>query len=225
MLIFNNIDINEYKEKVKNNTNKLKLINSMMNYYGTVSVSDFLDYYLKYYNIEKIDKYELDSILFAERQNQIRVINSGSDIYFIKNEYLYENTDKTLMLKIIASLEDDLYSYDYKEIELDDLLKYNDIFYYKETPETKKFKEYLIKQNVTPEKANELIEGLINTYKIDCSNASLFTNDIFSEIDYELNDSNIDEIMSYINEIVINIPVWGSKGWTNKEIILSKYFK
>lgn len=143
----------------------------------------------------------------------------------VKEEFFSYDEDIAIINKIIKRLEDDLFVFDFKEIKLDDLLKYYDLFYYEETDAVIAFKKYLKDTGMSDENIDLFVGSLIQSFRKDYNEGILFLSEAFEEENYDINENNIDEILSYINNIVDNIPLWGNKGWTNKEIILGKCYK
>lgn len=225
MEIIKNINIEKYYKKVDENSKMVKMAYAMLNLYGVVPLTAFLDNYHKFYSKKRIEKTDLDCIFLAERINSIRGIETERNIYMVKNEFLAEEDDIAIVNKTIQRLEDNLFAFDFKEIELDDLLKYYEMFYYKETDATIVFKEYLKDNGMPEEEIDSLIGSIIESFRKDYNEGILFLNETFSDSDYELDEFNIDEILPYINGIVDNISMWGNKGWTNKEIILGKCYE
>lgn len=225
--IFNQIDINKYQDKVLENTKLFDLCRSMVNLYGAVSLNTYLDFCCKYYNYENIKDIDLDCIFVDDRQFSIEIVRTKKDIYLVKDEYLNEedDTQTTIIYKIISRLEDDLFYMDFKEITLEELLKYKEMYDYVETNATKRFKEYIKENNINIEDLDLLIGAITTTFRKDYDEGILFLNEMFEEEGVSIDENNIDEILSYINDIVNEIPVWGNKGWTNKEIILRKCYE
>ena len=223
--IIYNININRCSNQIKENSKMVELAYAMLNLYGVVPLNIFLDYHDKYYRHKDNENKNLDCILLPERTNSIRGIETERNIYLAKNEYFYEDYDKSIIGKTISRLEDDLFTFDFKDIKLDDLLKYSDLFYYEETDAIITFKEYLKDNGMNDDDIDSLIGSLVQGFRKDYNESILFLNDDFEDSKYEINENNIEEILPYINDIINEIPMWGNKGWTNKEIILGKCYE
>lgn len=224
MSIIEKLDISKYREKVIENTKIINLAFSMLNLYGAVPLSLFEKSCYKYFNYAKNEKINLRCIFDAERQNNVNIVETENDIYLVKDEYL-EDYNRATLFNVISKIEDDLFEFDFKEITLNDLLKYKDLFYYEETSSTIEFKKYLKKYDITDENIELLIGVIVETFRQGYEDGILFLNEMFEEEGININEKNIDEIMEYVNDIVNNISVWGNKGWTNKEIILGKCYE
>ena len=227
MDIIKKIDINNYQDKVSENTKLFDLCRSMINLYGVVPFTRYLEACSKYYNCENIKDIDLDCIFVQDRQFSIEIVKTDNDIYMVKDEYLNEedDTQKTIISKIISKLEDDLFYMDFKEITLEELLKYKEMYDYVETKAITKFNEYIKEKNIYIEDFDLLMGAIVTTFRKDYNEGILFLNDMFEEEGFNIDENNIDEILEYINDIVNEIPVWGNKGWTNKEIILRKCYE
>lgn len=131
--------------------------------------------------------------------------------------------DDSIISTTISRIEDNLSEFDFKEMTLEEILKYEDLFYYEKNKETNKFSKYLKKHGI---KDTELFIGsLILSFRRDYNEGIISIKDCFEEDNMEINKDNFEEIMTYINHIIDNIPCWGNKGWANKEIILGKCYE
>ncbi len=224
MTILNNIGIDKLTTKIEENTKTVKLAYSMVNLYGVVPLDLYLDCYGKFYRKPNSEK-DFECVFFPERINPIRLFDTNENLYFTREEFLDEAYDDAMTKKITCKYEDCLFNYDFKEINLEDLLNYYDNYYYEETKAVKEFKNYLKKKKLSNDTINSIVSNIIQSFRIDYDNGIFFLNEMLEDDNYEINNSNIDEILPYINNIVNNIPMWGNKGWTNKEIILKECFK
>ena len=223
MNILNEINHDKLIIKIKKNTSVVKLAYSMVNLYGVVPMDLYIDCYKKNYQ-KPYSENDFDCVFLPERINSIRLFDTNENLYFTKEEFLDEPYDKAMIKKITYKYEDCLFNYDFKKINLKDLLNYYDNFYYEDIKQVKEFKNYLKSKNISDYSINNIIEGLIQSYRIDYYNGVFFLNEMFEDEKYEINKTNIDEILPYIDNIINNIPLWGNKGWTNKDIILRKCF-
>lgn len=224
MDVIKNININAYHKKTIENSRLVDLAYSMLNLYGVVPLNIYLDACYKYYNYNDAKEINLDCLFIPVRTTSIKAIHNENNIYIIKEDCL-DDCDEYIIYKTITRLEDDLYEFDFKEISLEDLLKYQGLFYYEETNETIEFREYLRDHNLDDEDIDLFIGSLILSFRRDYNEGILILNETFEEDDIELNEDNFEEIMTYVNHIIDNIPTWGNKGWTNKEIILGKCYE
>lgn len=223
MEVLNNMNIDAYHKKSIENTKIIDLAISMLNLYGVVPMDLFIDSCIKYYKYKKPYDINLDCIFLPERTISVKIIETESNMYFINGEYADE-PDIFLMYKIIGLYEDNLFKFDFKSITLNELLKYNDMFYFEECDGINELKKYLRKY-INYEEIDSLLSVTIQTFRKDYNEGILFINEIFEDSDIEITEKNIDKILEYVNKIVENIPLWGNKGWTNKEIILRKNYE
>ena len=219
MDVIKNINFNIYNKKIIENSKLVDLAYSMLNLYGVVPLNIYLDACYKYYNYDDSKEINLDCLFLPVRTTNIKVIQNENNIYIMKED-VFDDYDEYIIYKTITRLEDDLYEFDFKEISLDDLLKYQNLFYYEETNETIEFREFLRDYNLDDEDIDLFIGSLILSFRRDYNEGILILNEMFEDEDIELDENNFEEIMSYVNRIIDNIPTWGNKGWTNKEIIL-----
>lgn len=73
---------------------------------------------------------------------------------------------------------------------------------------------------VDSEDAQDITEAIVQLLRSDYSTSMYYINEVFNDFDIDLDKNNIDEILYYISKIANNIPLWGNKGWSNKEILL-----
>lgn len=219
--IIKNIDTSKYSNTALENDKIIDLANAMCNLYGAAPINLFIEACKKYYNISKVN---LDCILFAERNNSIRCINYEDKHYIVKDEFTDEYNINNI-LKVIEDMEDILCNFDFKEIQYNNIIKHKSLYYYEENSATVAFADYLKKQGLDKEEINDLISVIIESFKINYNGAISSLNEILSEFKFVLNEDNYSEFMTYLGNVVDNIPLWGNKGWTNKEIILEKFNK
>ena len=224
MEVIKNIDINTYHEKSIENSKLVDLAYAMLNLYGVVPLEEYLTSCYKYYNYKNDTEINLDSLFIPERFISIKAIQNENNIYIVKDDCL-DDCDEYINYKVITRMEDDLFEFDFKEITLEELLNNKELHYYKETDEVIEFKEYLRDNNLDEENIDLLIGSIILSFRRDYNEGILILNETFEEEGIELNKDNIEEIMTYVNKIIDNIPTWGNKGWTNKEIILGKCYE
>lgn len=227
MNVLKNMNLNIYHKKTIENSKLVDLAYSMLNLYGVVPLNAYLNACNKYYSYKDVKEIDLDCLFIPEREINIKAIQNENenenDIYIVKDDHL-DDCDEYIIHKIITRLEDDLFEFDFKEISLDDLLKYQKLYYYEKTDEVIKFKEYLRNNNLNDKNIDLLISSIILSFRRDYIEGILFLNETFEEESIKFNADNFEEIMIYIYHIIDNIPVWGNKGWTNKEIILKKCY-
>lgn len=150
----------------------------------------------------------------------MKTIETEKNIYFVKDDDLGDLNEIALTNKTILMLDDNIYDFDYKDIEIDNLLKYYNMFYYEDTDSVISFKKFLKGYNLNEGEIDSLVGGLINSFRRDYSEGMHLLNNIFLEFNIEVNNSNINEILLHLNNVVNDISSWGNKGWTNKEIAL-----
>lgn len=223
--IIKHIDIYSYEDKVLNNNNIYELAHSMVNLYGAVPFDHFLNSLRKYYGYNDFKNLNMDCIFIPARRKSITNVSTEKNLYIINPIYLDEETSKTIIFRVISLIEDDLFEYDFKEISLDELLKYKDLYYYEKTDSVLNFTKYLESKDISYKNIDLLIGAIVGTFRMNYQEGILFLYDSFEEEGLSINDDNINELLPYINNIINDISIWGNKGWTNKEIILSKHIK
>lgn len=217
--VLNNMNINKYYEQIRKNTKVFELLNSCINLYGTIEKDYFLELCYKYYKIDKCD-INYDSLFMNHLNYEFRVSSLGdSKQYFLKQDDLIEDVEN---IKLLARVTDYLYDFSYKEIELDELLQYNDLYFCEDNKYIRDFIKYFENKKIINLNANELIETIINTFRREYYEGIIFLEEMFDDYNIKLDEDNLDEIMSLINNCVNSIPLWGNKGWSNNEIILGK---
>lgn len=216
--VIKEIDTDKYKEIVDDNTLIIELAYAMCNLYGVVPMYLFENACFDYYGIDDIN---FDCLLYANRGNNIRCINVDDGLYLVKEEYL--DDERYNIMKIIGNMNDILCHYDFKDIELEEMIKYSDLFYYKETDASKRMASYLSDNGLDDGAVEDIIASIIQMFKSDYIVSMSILNDTLYEYNFELNEDNYDEFMLHFNDVFNNIPLWGNKGWTNKEIVLENY--
>lgn len=218
--VLNNMNINENYKQVRDNSKVFDLLNSCINLYGAIEKDTFFELCYKYYGIVEDDinfkSLFLNHINFNFKLSSI----NNSEYYFLKKDDLLD--EELENIKLLTRLTDILFNFDYKEIQLDELLKYNDLFYTESTKSTEEFIDYFVSKNVSKETAKLLIGTIINTFRRDYYDGIIFLKEIFDDEEIEINKDNLDEIMTLVNKCVNEVPLWGNKGWTNNEIVLNE---
>ena len=102
-------------------------------------------------------------------------------------------------------------------------MQYKELFFYETSKETDKLKDYLSNFSLSNEDIDSLVSVIVETIRIDYTSGIYFFKDILSDFNIELNEDNIDEFLLLVNNIYYSIPIWGSKGWTMKELLLSDF--
>lgn len=225
MNVIKDMDFNSYKKKSLENEKVINLFESMLNLYGAVSIALFIENCHNFLGYENISENYFECIFLPVRTNEYKFTELNDNVYVTKIDSLTEDdsNEKAIVYNTISHLEDDLYYYDYKDITYEELLKHKDIFYFKETNEVKEFKKYLKKKKMSDNDIDTLISVMFLSFRRNYSEGIDVVTDILNDFDIKINNNNYKELMTYINNINDNIPRWGYKGWTNKEIILKKY--
>ncbi len=220
--VLNNMNINENYKQVRENTKVFELLNSCINLYGAIEKDKFFELCNKYYGIIE-DDINFKSLFINHINFNFRLSSiNDSDYYFFKKDDLLDEDFENI--KLLTRLTDTLFDFGYKEIELDELLKYNDLFYAESTKGTEEFIDYFVSKNVSKETAESIIEHIINTFRRDYYDGIIFLKEIFDDEKIEINKDNLDEIMFLVNKCINEVPLWGNRGWTNNEIVLNKIF-
>lgn len=216
--VINELNVSEFDGIVSENSKIITLAYAMCNLYGVVPIELFIEACEKYYNIVDIN---FDCILYAKRGNSINFIfdNNEDGIYLVKEEYLEDNNLNNVY-KIIDNYNDILCRFDFKEIEIEDLIKYEDIFYYKKNASSERMANFLRGYGYTEDIIEDIIASIVQTFKNDWITGFSILNDILLDYDLVITADNYDEFMFCFNNLINEIPMWGSKGWTSKELIL-----
>ena len=218
--IVSRIDLESLRNQVQKNTRLLDLASAMVNLYGVVNVQDYIDACFKYYNYDNIMEINIVSVLDPSRFNSIVVFDLEDNKYLSKAEYMEPGSYELLQSKIYDSEYQFLKT---KDISISELLPYSDLYYFGSNEEIDKLRKYLNKQGLNNSDINDILSLIIQTIRTDYSSGIYFIKEILNDYGIELNIKKINELITLINNIYYSIPVWGSKGWTMKEILLSDF--
>lgn len=219
MSVLKTIELKELKKIVNDNRFLHVLLNSMLNFYGVVTIDDYLKRCNEFYEDVSFDSIRF--LLVRPGFNPPTIYTSSRDIdYLVKSEYL-EFNEIYLIDRIVDNIE--VNHIPIKEIEIAELLKYDDNCYYKQNKDTDSFKKYLKKIKVKDDNIDLTIGIIIQTLREDYLSLINIVNDIFEDEEYRLSKKDIPVILDFINKILNNLEIWGNNGWTNEEIILKEY--
>ena len=210
--VVKNIDFKKIEKIVDENTKVYHLVRSMIELYGVVSYSCLDYYYSLYYGNGKELETPNNSLLYCDRVDNIEIINTENNIYFVH---------KNLKHRDLEQLLDDVISRQVKikrkPIKLEELLKYSNYNYYEETEAKTKFKKYLKKKKIPSNVIEVIVKMISDMYRL----GNTYINDSIKMLhDYgiEITEQNFQEILNYLIEIYNNSRIWTNNGWTPIEM-------
>lgn len=216
--IINKFDLEKLKNQIQKNTRLFDLAKSMINLYGVCTFESYIYNcydYLKYEDPKEINVF---SVVDNGRFNPIVVYNLDGVECMVFDADL--DFDYSYLSDRLGSIN--MFEVAIKDIPLSELLNYKKFTYYEDTKEVKKFKKYFLDQDYEEDVINDLTEEIVNLIRKNYQEAMLLLDEVFDDHDVEIDEDNIDYILVLINNIYNNIPIWGSNGWTIKELILNK---
>lgn len=188
--VLKNINLDDYKIKVSNNTKTYKLVRAMVELYGVVSFNDI--------------KGSIDTLLKINREDNIVIYNN----YFINR--ILDNDELYGILEDIIYRQKEIKR---KYISNKELLKYSDYNYYEKTDEIDRFIKYLDKYNLDEDDINYIIKMISNMYKLGNKFVPAALG-ILQDKDIEVDES----IFDYLVPIYNNTRIWSNNGWTPVEL-------
>lgn len=228
--IINEMEDIEIKNKVIKNTRLYDFSVAVVNLYGAIPVSVYVQYAMDYLNYDNPREINFDCVLVDERRECLALVNgfnNENEMYLRKPNYLDDEEDAIDTFDVVTKDEDILFDVPYKKLPLKELLNYKDFFYYERTDDVIKL-ENLLKNNSKKmtEKDIDLSVGVIvNQFRVNYDNGMKTLNEMLEEANLNITSKNYNEVMKIITNIIMNVPLWGSKGYTYKEIILGKFDK
>ena len=215
--IVKELDLDKIKNQVSKNTRLHDLALSMINLYGIVRVEEYIENCIKYYNYEDINEINLKAVFQPYRFNPVTIYDFDDINIMTKEEFLDFGR--------IEMIESKYYDLDFlpekKEIELFELLKYKELYYHDDNNEIKKLEEYFKKYKLNKDEITLIIDNIVEIIRIDYGSSMMYLKDALSEFNIKLNKKNFNELITLINNVFYNIPVWGSEGYTTKELLLN----
>ena len=213
--IIKKIDLNSIQKIVDENTKVYNLVRSMVELYGVVSYGELGYYYSLYYgNGEELD-FPNNALLFCERADNIDIIYTEHNMYFIHR--ILQHRDLEPVLDDIISRQMNIKK---KNIKLDELLKYSDYRYYEETESKNKFKKFLNKNHITKDVIEVIIKTLSDMYRLG-NNFVGPSIEMLQDYGVKVTEKNSQEILNYLMEIYNNTRIWVNNGWTPIEMRLN----
>ena len=206
------VNLNSVQKIVDENTKVYNLVRAMVELYGVFSYS-YLDYYysLYYGNGEELDTPN-NALLFCERADNIDIIHTEHNMYFI-NRILGQKEFEPLLDDIISRQE----SIKRKPIKLEKLLKYSNYDYYEETESKNKFKKYLKRKNIPSDTIEIIIKIISDMYRLG-NNYISASIEMLQDYGVEVTENNMQEIIKYLMDIYNNSRIWSNNGWTPIEM-------
>ena len=215
--IINKLDLDKIKNQVFKNTRLSDLAYSMINLYGIVKLEDYIDYCIKYYNYEDIKEINFLSVVLSGRFNHPVIYEIDDTKLITKEEFLEFGHYELLESKFFQM---DFNNFDKKDLTLSEILQYKDLSYYEKNKEANALYKFLKKYDIEDDDINFLIGVIVETTRIDYMSGILDFKDIFLDFNINIDENNFNELITLINNLYYSIPVWGSEGWTMKEILL-----
>ena len=210
--VIKKIDLSKIQKIADENTKVYSLVRSMVELYGVFSYS-YLDYYysLYYGNGEELDAPN-NALLFCERADNIDIIHTQNDMYFVHR--ILQHRDLEQLLDEIISRQETI---NRKPIKLEELLKYSDYNYYEETESKNKFKKYLKKRNIPSDIIEVIMKIMSDMYRLGDKyvGASI---EMLQDYGVEVTEKNVQGILNYLMEIYNNSRIWLNNGWTPIEM-------
>lgn len=209
--VIKNINLDKFDTIIEENSNVYYLLKAMLELYGVVSLEDLEEIYNKYYNIN--DKYNWDipmnPFYFTSRLDRIESIKLKDRIYYV-NKILTTEYFEDILSNIINSHN----KINRKDLSKQELLKYSDYSYYKETNSIKEFKHYL-QDKVPTNKIDNIIINIINIFKLSPGNIEVAIKML--EV-YNLKEKDNLIIKEYLTNIYDETILWQNNGWTTNEL-------
>ena len=210
--VLKKINLAKFDKKIDENTKIYNLLKSMVELYGVVSYGDLIDSYCHYYGKDDFMDVSTNALYFCERLDNISHIHTDNNSYFVSSILTHNKFEPILDDIVNRQLEIKT-----KPIKLNELLKYNNAFYYEETTSRKDFKQYLRKNKISEDVIESIMINMINMFKLGHS----FVEVIIPMLEYyglEVTESNIQEIINYLIVIYNNTRIWTNNGWTPIEM-------
>lgn len=210
--VFKKIDLKKFDKIIDENTKVYNLLKSMVELYGVVSYGDLMDSYCYYYAKDDFVDVPTNALYFCERLDNISHIHTDDNSYFV-NSILTHNKFERILDDIVSRQVE----IKRKPIKLNELLKYNNTFYYEETTSRKNFKQYLRKNKISEDVIEIIMINMINMFKLGHSFVEVVIA-MLEDYGLEITENNIQEIINYLIIIYNNTRIWRNNGWTPLEM-------
>ncbi len=209
--IVKEINLDELKEKIDENTKIYYLIRSMVQLYGVVQYDDFNDSYEKFYN-KKSDDEKYFLLMYCSRFDNISVETIDDENCYVHPLLAPIGAQKKLkeVLKGIKKISR-------KPIELEQLLKYGDYDYYQNNNYINQFKNYLRAKKIGNEAIDQTIVNMLNMYKLG-DDVITATFGMLQEYGVKVMPYDVNKLLPILRNIYNNTIVWRNNGWTPSEL-------
>ena len=210
--VFKKIDLKKFDKIIDENTKVYNLLKSMVELYGVVSYGDLIDSYCYYYDKDDFMDVPTNALYFCERLDNISHIHTYNNSYFVSSILTHNKFEPILDDILNRQLE-----IKRKPIKLNELLKYNNDYYYEETTSRKDFKQYLRKNKISEDIIETIMINMINMFKLGNSFVEVVI-PMLEDYGLEVTESNIQEIINHLMVIYNNTRIWANNGWTPIEM-------
>lgn len=209
--IINKNNTIEFRKKIKNNTEIIKIVSGMLYAYGVMSCADVMKL-LRKYGYDFSNANEIISIIEENTlQNSIPdyAVNDsyGEPMVFV-NKYIED------YIEVLRLIDD---SYKYKFFDKEELLLMGNIYYLEESSIGKRFIKDLL--NLFCMTRDQALEN-VNMMSLDIQYRSFeeILNDVIDGIDIIISNNDNKIVKNVINKFLKNIPLWKYRGRTINEI-------
>ena len=207
------IDLKKFNKIIDENTKVYNLLKSMVELYGVVSYGDLIDSYCYYYSKDDFMDVPTNALFFCERIDYISLIHTDNNLYFVSSILTLKKFEVTLDDIVNRQLE-----IKRKPIKLNELLKYNNDYYYEETNSRKEFKKYLRENKIREDAIQSIMVNMINMFKLGHSFVEVML-EMLEDYGLNITENNIQGIINYLTDIYNNTRIWANNGWTPNEMI------
>ncbi len=210
--VIEKIDLKPIQKIVDENTKVYNLLSAMIELYGVVSYGDLYNFYNLYYGKgEELDVPD-NALYFCDRVDNIDTFYIENNIFFAHK--ILKNKNLEPILENIVSRQKSIKK---KPIELKELLKYSDSNYYEQTESKNEFKKYLKKKNIPVKDIEEILKIISDLFRLG-NHYIMASIEMLQDYGIEVEEENLQEIVSYLINIYNNSRVWTNNGWTPVEM-------
>lgn len=205
----------EFRKKIKNNTEIIKIVSGMLYAYGVMTFIDVMKLLRKYgYDFSNINE-----IIYILEENTLQ--DTIPD-YFVNDSYgepiLFVNKYIENYAEVLKSVDD---SHKYQYFDKEELLLMGNSDYLEESSIGKRFINDLLDLFcMTKEQASEYVNMM--SIDIQYRTCEEIIQDVINGIDVEINSNDKAVIRNVMNKFLKNIPLWKYRGRTVNEIELCK---
>jgi hypothetical protein len=210
--VFNNMNIIEVRNKIKNNTEIINLFRGMIKAYGVISFDDTIMLLKKY-----IDSFDEINVIEILKENEKYY---GEEYEIIEEEDIFSDNEEEIKLFVNFDIDE----YEEVLLEIDNKLEYSDIS--KEKLIAMADSDYLEKSNLGKSFIKDLSKLFVMSKEEAIHNMDMLVLDvqirsiteiieeIINGMDVKIEKDDRFEIEQVINKLLKNIPIWKFKGAT-----------